>query len=212
MLLLASPVPLLAVNDYGGEMLFRVYFFALPFAAFFIAALVYPRTRSGSGLLRTVASIVLSCSLLAGLLFAYYGKERMYHFSRDEVAASEYVYKTAAPGSLVVSITTNYPWAFRNYERYDYVWLGEESPTFRLALLRDPAGVIGGILADPRHATGYLVITDSQIADVTSSGLLPAGSVQGVEVSLAKSPRFVELFHGPHASVWALRHPSGGNP
>ncbi|MEK8143561.1 hypothetical protein NKH18_20380 [Streptomyces sp. M10(2022)] len=43
-LLLASlaPVPLFVVNDYGGEMLFRVYLFALPGGAFFAAAALVP--------------------------------------------------------------------------------------------------------------------------------------------------------------------------
>ncbi|MFG3286391.1 hypothetical protein [Streptomyces sp. NPDC048111] len=42
LLVSVAPVPLFAVNDYGGEMLFRVYLFGLPGAAFFAAAALVP--------------------------------------------------------------------------------------------------------------------------------------------------------------------------
>ncbi|MGW9036846.1 glycosyltransferase, partial [Streptomyces sp. NPDC055721] len=41
-LLAVAPLPLLALNAYGGEMLFRAYLFALPAAAFLVAALLLP--------------------------------------------------------------------------------------------------------------------------------------------------------------------------
>ncbi|MFF0445517.1 hypothetical protein ACFYT4_03680 [Streptomyces sp. NPDC004609] len=48
LLVSAAPVPLFAVNDYGGEMLFRVYLFGLPGAAFFAAAALVP-AAAGAG-------------------------------------------------------------------------------------------------------------------------------------------------------------------
>src|SRR5262249_51764198 len=46
-LLILSPFLMLAGNSYGGEMLFRVYFFSAPFMAFFAAALLYPHLAAG---------------------------------------------------------------------------------------------------------------------------------------------------------------------
>lgn len=203
MLLAASPLPLLAANDYGGEMLFRVYFFALPFAAFFAACLIYPRTESRSHWVRTSTAILLSASLLIPMLFAYYGKERMYHFTHDEVAASTYVYGIAPAGSEIVSITANHPWPSRNYEKYTYLWLGLEDAQYRRKLLANPASVLTDVLTDPRHPAAYLVITDSQVAEVNMTGLMPAGSITRLEDALASSPNFTKVYAGPHASVWA---------
>ena len=41
-----SPLPLIVANSYGGEMVFRVYLFALPFVAFFAAASLFPDAGS----------------------------------------------------------------------------------------------------------------------------------------------------------------------
>ncbi|MER7814018.1 hypothetical protein, partial [Streptomyces sp. NPDC096153] len=57
LLVSAAPLPLFVVNDYGGEMLFRVYLFGLPGAAFFAAAALVPAagaTRGASARARTV--------------------------------------------------------------------------------------------------------------------------------------------------------------
>ncbi len=212
LLLAASPLPLLVANDYGGEMLFRVYFFALPFAAFFAACLIYPRAESRSHWLRTVTAILLSGSMLVPFLFAYYGKERMYHFTHDEVAASNYVYSIAPPGSEIVSITANHPWPSKNYEQYTYLWLGLEDAQYRRKLLANPASVLDDVLTDPRHPAAYLVITDSQVAEVNMTGLMPKGSVQEIENALAASPNFTRIYSGPHAIVWTASAAARGTP
>ncbi|HEY8283017.1 MAG TPA: hypothetical protein VIJ28_01390, partial [Chloroflexota bacterium] len=63
-LLALAPIPMLAANSYGGEMLFRVYFFALPFMAFFVASLVYPSEEAGRSWRTPALAIVMSGGLL----------------------------------------------------------------------------------------------------------------------------------------------------
>jgi hypothetical protein len=202
-LLLAAPFPMLAANSYGGEMVFRVYFFALPFAAFLIAWLV----RSGGRLRargRQGVALLLSLALLGGLLFSYYGKERMYHFSRDEVAATRYVYSVAPRGAEIISITTNYPFAYRDYERYRYLLLGFEPARSRTELLADPAAKLADLMADPKFPTTYLVLTQSQAAEADMTGVVPAGSVARIEDALRASHRFRASFSRSTARVWEL--------
>ena len=43
-----APFPLLAMQNYGGEMVNRLYFFVLPFAAFFATALFYHHQEGGT--------------------------------------------------------------------------------------------------------------------------------------------------------------------
>src|SRR5690606_34643918 len=72
LLVSAAPVPLFAVNDYGGEMLFRVYLFGLPGAAFFAAAALVPgaagTSRDGARALRRRVSAVALPAVLLVLL------------------------------------------------------------------------------------------------------------------------------------------------
>ena len=42
-----AAVPMLAVTSYGGEVIFRVYLFALPFLAFYAATLFFPSPYKG---------------------------------------------------------------------------------------------------------------------------------------------------------------------
>ena len=69
--------------------------------------------------------------MLAGFLFAYYGKERQYYFTPEEVAASEYLYEHAPDRSLLIQGSVNYPSQFKNYEHFDYVLLAAEAPDTR---------------------------------------------------------------------------------
>ena len=202
--LFAAPFSLLAASSYGGEMLFRVYFFALPFAAYFAATLVFGDRRPRPSALRSLAALAVSGLLLAGLLFAYYGKERMYHFTNDEVQWADAVYGRAPAGAEMISFTVNYPWAFRDYERYSYLFLSLEPRQSTEDLLRRPVDKLAELIADPTFTTTYLVVTQSQIAEADMTGSLPRGSIQRMERELAASGRFRTLVNTRGARVWIL--------
>src|SRR5438105_13034531 len=77
MLLAVAPVPLLALQSYGGEMLLRVYLFALPAAACFVAATVFPSARQRTSW-HAAAVGALAPVLLRGSLFARRRPARIY--------------------------------------------------------------------------------------------------------------------------------------
>jgi hypothetical protein len=203
---------MLASNSYSGEMLFRVYFFSLPFMAFFAASLLYPGPALGTTRRTVTLTALLSGALLAGLCFAYYGKERMYYFTQNEVAASQYLYNTAPHGSLFLDVTWSYPWAFHNYEYYTYQSLlgnisagtTSISKTQQLRLLRHPVEVISQMMEEGRYSAAYLIITRSQNADVEESGLMPAGSLDKIERTLMQSGHFKVIVANHHATVFKL--------
>ena len=146
-LLALAPALMVWGNAYGGEILFRVYLFSLPFLVFLAAAVVFPTALSARSRVTPLLAAGISAVLLAGLCVVYYGKERMYHFTKDEVAAATYLYSNAPTGSLLVDGTPNYPWAFRNYEHYRYLSLSLQPYAERKRILASPAAGIQNLVA-----------------------------------------------------------------
>jgi hypothetical protein len=210
-LLAIAPVPMLAANSYGGEMLFRVYFFALPFMAFFSASLLYPHKETG----RTWRTLALATAISAGLLvcffFPYYGKERLNYFSPNEVTASQFLYTDAPVGSLLLSMDGNYPFSFKNYEHFTYYSLifdpasgNEISRQQRKALLGNPADFIYRVMEATPHTAAYLIFTQSQEATLDENGYLPPGSQEAIERALKHSGRFRVILKNPDAAIYIL--------
>lgn len=105
-----APFPLLALQAYGGEMLLRIYFFALPFVAFLAAhALLRPAgPGSPAGPPRfTPLPWLVSAALLAAMTVAYFGNESVNRIHRDEVQAARWLYAHAPPGSAILTVSTN---------------------------------------------------------------------------------------------------------
>ena len=95
---------LFASGDYGGELLFRIFLFMTPFLAFLAAHAYLPPTSESRWSWRPALVYAGSgLAILATFLVAYYGKERQYYFTPEEVAASEYLYEQAPDRSLLIS-------------------------------------------------------------------------------------------------------------
>ena len=133
-------------------------------------------------------------------------KEQVNYFSHGEVAASRFVYGVAPRGSLIIGETSNFPWAFMNYEFYDYMRFGLFLPDDRKAILADPVGMFRDMMSGRHHA--YLIITRSQIADVEMIGAMPQGSVARLVQILMSSPEFTVILHNPDAIVFTLAQPA----
>lgn len=202
------PILLLGASGYGGEILFRVFFYALPFTAFFAAALIYPIPQLGARCLQAAFASIVSLALAIGFLFAYYGHERANFFRPGEVAAAEYLAQVAPPGSLVVEVSFNYPSRFRNYEYVTHVSLiawargSVEESTNPYS-----AAEIEEILADPRYPATYLVVTRSQQIGLS---VLSEASLAGPLGEITSDADIVVLLMNDDAAVYGLadRQPS----
>jgi hypothetical protein len=236
MLLAVSPIPMLVLNSYGGEMLFRVYYFGLPFVAFFAASLLYPAMKNGHSWRTPVLTVGLSFFLLSSFLFAYYGKDRMYYFSPQEVAAANYLNQNAPKGALIVDGSWDWPLQYKNYEFYNYLSIASLSKNDRLKVMNDPVRVLSQWMDDiptqdnvvaggqkvyipaPPSGTGdnddypaaYLIITKSQEAHIEMTGLMPAGSFVKIEKTLEHSGRFKVVFSNQDATILKLIDPQEG--
>jgi hypothetical protein len=151
--LAAAPFPLFAVQQYGGEMLLRIYLFSLPFMVLLIAFAFLPRQREElSG--RVGGMVVLaSLALVAAFMVARYGNERIESFTPGEVAAVEQLYQIAPKGSMLVSIDGDVPWKSIRYEEYRYRPSGD-------SYYQD----LEGMFAEMREYDGpvYLIVNRAQ--------------------------------------------------
>jgi hypothetical protein len=205
LVLAACPCVALAGTSYGGEILFRVYFFALPFLAL-LGAYALPIRSASAGHNGSRAFVaVASAVLVSGFCVSYYGKERMHRFSRDEVAASEWLYRTAPADSLMLSGTFDYPWAFSRYEQFEYEALATDPLGRRRRVIARPARVVEALLDDRPRPGAYLVIGRAQQAAVDMTGVMPSGTLQRIERAVAASPRFELVFDRPGAKIFRLR-------
>ncbi len=207
--LLVCPIVILVGGNYDGEALFRVFLFALPFAAFFMAELLYPSREAGRRWITPVFAIAISAVVLVGFLFAYYGKDSWSYFTNNEVRAAETVYDHAPPHTLIVEGTHDYPNQFRDAERFTYTTLETEPKQSIEGVLKDPVGTLSSWLADPRYQQVYLIITRAQKEQIDAIGPLPKGSLSRIEAALLASPRFKVVVHNPDAVVFRVDRSAG---
>ncbi len=199
------PLALVVGGDYGGEALFRIYLFALPFAAFLGAHAFFPGREEARGRAPILVVAVAGMVLMAGFLFAYFGKERQYYFTADEVAAAEYVFQNGVDNTLLIEGSANYPSQFVNYERFVYVPISREPVETHARILADPVGVMEYWMSnDVDYADSYLIITRSQKAEVDATGVMPPGSLDEIENALLASPLFEVVIHNDNATVFRL--------
>jgi hypothetical protein len=210
-LLIGAPLLMLGGSAYGGEILFRLYFFALPFFAFFIAAWIYPSQTLVTSRYSMILAIVLSLCLFAGFLLPYYGKERSNYFTNEEFAASQYLYDNAPPGALWADAAREWPLLYRNYEIYSYVSIDDLPAAQRARILNDPANELAALLGEYNAPAAYFIITRSQRSFTESTGRLPRGTLDRIEEQLLQSDKFRVFFVDRDAIIFSLNK-DGGAP
>ncbi len=194
----------LVVSDYEGEVLFRVYLFAIPWlalaAAFAMTALFDGQPAWFANAARTAVAAVL----LVGFLFAYLGKEASNYFTPGEVEVATWLYEHAPPNTLLVEGSRNYPGSSRNYENFRYVAIGREPADSQARIQADPEAAMYRWMSDDRYAASYLLITRSQKMAEASVPSMPPGLLDEVESTLRASPRFEVVQQNSDAVVFAL--------
>ncbi|MDQ3850003.1 MAG: hypothetical protein M3296_05240, partial [Actinomycetota bacterium] len=181
----AGPFLLPILQPYGGEVALRVFLFALPAVAFFIACLAFPTPEAGRGWPTVLGAVIVSCALLGLFQYMRYGNERLDHFTRGDVAAVEALYRLAPRGATLVAGTQNIPWRNRDYVEYDYVQANElESWNVPVP---DPARLAAELQRKARKNDAYVIVTRStKIAAAMLDG--KPGALDGLVRLLRSSP------------------------
>jgi hypothetical protein len=173
--------------------------------AFFMAGLFLPTRESGHSRLMPVITALLSLAIITAFLFAYYGKEKQYYFTPQEVAAANYLYDNALPGSLLIEGTPDYPALFRKYELYTYVPINREPPQEVQHIIADPVEEMTRWMQNRQYPAAYIIITRSMIAEIDMVGTMPAGSLQNIEQKLIASDKFQVLYSNQDAIIFILK-------
>jgi hypothetical protein len=220
-----APVPLFLL-PYGGEVLMRIYFFMLPFVAFFAATLFVPdptdAPTAGSSVgwaLRRVRDIILfggiASILMAASFIARYGNERMDYFTPNETAAVKELYRLAPRGSWLLAEVGYLPWRYQDYEwsRTDpsqtghrYLSLAEEWKLDPTKSARDMALWTAETLranATAGRPPGFLILSRSQRAHEEILGGLSQTAMDDYERILVRSGKFQLVYANGDAKIYA---------
>jgi hypothetical protein len=212
LLLTAVPPLLIAANDYGSEMTFRVLMFMLPGAAFFAAAALLTGTGApGEAMPRPTPArslwLPLPVVLAVTLAFvpSYAGKDRLSYFPPAEAGLVRDLVERAPDGSLVAAANRNYPQAYGDYWRLDHYWFLEEDRAKVERILARPAHTLALDMRDvPEPGRAYLLLTRGQRADAEMNGRLTEAEWRRVEQSVAASPYFRRVAHNRAGAVYEL--------
>jgi hypothetical protein len=211
--LAVAPAVIVLAETYGGEAIYRVYLFSLPWFAILSAFALRPG-RTGWSSARNVLRLALPLiALLALFLPAYFGMAATNEVHPGEVAASEYFYRNAPPQSLLMIAAPQFPVRLAgNYDQFRLT-IGEADPsllsvkpslrhrmldTRHLPIIAEVMQGYGG--GEP----AFLVVSrngkvTSQVLDV-----LPKGSLDRLERALARSKRFRVWYRNDDTAIYQL--------
>ncbi len=202
-LLIASPVPLVAAQAYGGELVLRLYLFTLPFMAILAAGVVYGRPAQLPSRLRTCAVIAVCAAITMGFFSTRYGNERMDAMTTSEVEGIQQLYEIAPPGSLLMAPNGDLPWRSQAFELYDYTTPSDE------ILLGTPAD-LAALMKKASNPRAYLVLTASEEAEAELfSGVSSAQWDEFVD-QMRKSPDFRLAFENADTKIFELQAAGAG--
>jgi hypothetical protein len=218
-LLAGSPLLLAFGQNYGGEAIFRIYLFSLPWVSALAAcALVgegvrWPRVRS-------VATGVVLAGVLTLFLAAFYGSVELYRVRPGSVAASEYFYAHAPPGSVLGLGAPNFPG--RVAANYDEFQTGSVPPTLTtlpafVGHQLGPGDVSALNAVYQAHAAAtsgsvYLCLGADQDEYAHALGFFPEDSLAHLDRALAVSPRWQVVYRNRDAVIYRFVPSGGGAP
>jgi hypothetical protein len=200
-LLALAPFLLIALQSYGGEMLLRIYLFALPLMVFFAAALFYSTYSHETSLWMTAVVVVTSILLLGGFLFTRYGNERVDYITHAEVNGVRYLYSVAQPNSVLIEGCDNAPWKFQDYEKYTYYSMTD---VLYDAMEFQDVGAVIRFIESHKHANTYLIFTRAQKAAIDSYYGFPPGTLNRLEDALLNSGKFKLIYSNPDAQIFVF--------
>lgn len=199
--LAVTPFLLMIVQSYGGEMLLRVYLFALPFAAFFVASLLQeelekiPLWRCG-----LVACAVLA--LLSSFLFTRYGNEKMDYISANEVVGLRYLYRVAPPHSLLMEAWYGAPWQFERFEQFNYFSAKDVIKYSPIALAsKEHVEAILDVIRREQPTEVYILFSKSQEAAADLLNDVPSFKLRQLERELLRSERFQSFYQNGDITI-----------
>lgn len=208
-LLAGAPACVALVQNYGGEAIFRIYLFSLPWTAVLAASAVAPRLRRWGALAALSAGAALAVVLVL-FMSAFYGSVELYRVRPGAVTAMEYFYDHAVPGSTIGFVAPNVPG--RISARYDEYLKGSTPPVLstlkefqhRQLGAEDIPRVSALYQAHVADTPGdlYLYLSSDQAVYTEVLGLMPKGAVTSLDRALTGSARWDPVYRNADATVF----------
>jgi len=205
-LLAAAGIPSVAANSYGGEIIFRVFLFAVPFLAVAAAAAFFPHPRAGRSARTGLALTVTVLGLVTCFCLANYGSDAMNYFSPAEVTASGWLYRNAPARAQLIAANSNFPWAFVHYNWYGYTFL-DTPPSLGRTALRTPVATMTSLMEPGHSPPSYLILTRGQAEEAYLTAAWPPGAFDRFTHALLASGRFRVVYRNPDALILQLAPP-----
>jgi hypothetical protein len=196
-LLALAPFGLLLLQDYGGEMLLRVYLFSLPFTAFLAAHALVAWSGRRERLLRAAPVALAALVLVAGFFVSRFGNERQDLVTVDESTGMHQLYKVAPKDSLLVSASGNIFWKFTDYELYHYRSVTPAVLTFNVPAIVD-------LMRSEPGRPAYLILSRSQAAALELQSGMSDAEWQRFEQMIANDPALRLVYLNPDVRIYQL--------
>jgi hypothetical protein len=197
--LAVAPFGVILLQSYGGEVLLRVYMFALPVTAVLLAGVLIPAGPPARRWFSAAAAALLSAALIGSFYVTRYGNEVFEQVRPADVEAITWLYERAPRRSTFVAITSNVPWRFRAVEQYTYTPLSDDlGPQELKAIERE-------MRANPRGA--FLIMSKAQYVYAESFYGRPSGWGRRLERQVIRSGRFRVIYTNPEVKIFVLARP-----
>lgn len=194
-LLAIAPFGLLLLQDYGGEMLLRVYLFSLPFAAFLAAHAIMGIGRADRVRHALVATVGMAI-LLSAFMVSRYGNERMDVNTAAEAEGMRQLYETAPQDSLLVALSGNAFWKFRDYELYHYAVVNSDAQAV------DVRAIVDRMQQRPDRPA-YLVVSRSQLAALELQNGMASSDLERLTTGIAGDAELHLLYSNPDVQIFS---------
>jgi hypothetical protein len=215
-LLAASPAVLVAGQSYGGEAIFRIYLFSLPWTVALAACAFAPgsdRRPASRGHRSWGWAVVVGAALSVVIVLfmsAFYGSIELYRVRPGAVAANQYFFDHARPGSVLGLASPNVP--SRVSGRYDEYEAGSTPPALSTVeeFLNHPLGpadlpALSRLYQEHAEQTPgdvYLSLSTDQQVYVEVLGLMPRGALGGLDRALASSGEWELVYRNGDAVIY----------
>lgn len=213
--LVFSPAIIAVAQGYGGEAIFRVYLFALPWLALLGASALAPAPALPLGRLRPSWPFVSTTAVLGGavglMLLAVVGSAEIYVSRPGEVEAARYFYDRAGPQSRLSLMSPTFPVGIGpRYE--EFALLGRSHPSvltdtsrFRHRVLgaTDVEGIAEFVVGPDVDPGGrYLALSYTQEVFARVLGLSPPGAFTSLDRALGGATNWTEWYRNDDAVIY----------
>jgi hypothetical protein len=208
-----APFAVIFGQGYGGEAIYRVFLFSVPWCSYLIVTLLLrlrlPRVPRVTRTL--VAAAALTAATLAGIQGAH-GQLSFDQFTPAEVRSMEYLYARMPSRATILAAAPNLPARLTaNFGDFnggaDPPSITTIFPALSPAIGRSEMASIRAYCAQ-FDGPVYLVYMDSMVAYLHYFGYVPDGTLQSLRTALDASPDWRVFHRDGDAVIYRFRGPA----